>query len=161
MIKEVYGSIFDNLPEYSVLVHQCNAKGWMGAGIAKEIAKRWPNSFKEYHEYCCWFKDGRESEILGTFVGVKISPTFIICNAIAQITVGRSKQQTDYDAWEVLCKKLEQQTRRVNKVTGKNWTLHVPFKIGCGLGGGLWENMMEIFERYFANSSVDLIIHHY
>jgi len=159
MIKEVDGSIFNNLPKYSVLIHQCNAKGWMGAGIAKEIATRWPECFNKYHDYCQWFQNGHEDEILGTFVSYNVSPTLIICNAIAQLTVGKSKQQTDYDAWETLCKKLEAQTKRVNKITGKNWTLHVPFKIGCGLGGGLWENMLEIFEKYFAESSVDLVIH--
>jgi len=161
MIKEVEGSIFDNLPKYSVLMHQCNAKGWMGAGIAKEITRRWPENFEKYHEYCNWFKDGHESEILGTFVGHKVSPTFIICNAIAQISVGKSKQQTDYNAWEILCKKIEKQTRKVNKITGNKWSIHVPYKIGCGLGGGDWEMMMEIFERYFADSDIEFIIHHY
>lgn len=161
MIEEVKGSVFENLPEYSVIVHQCNAKGWMGAGIAKEIAARWPECFKKYHDYCCWFRDGHEDEILGTFVGYNVSPTLMICNAIAQLTVGKSKQQTDYDAWETLCTKLEQQTKRVNLVTGKNWTLHMPYKIGCGLGGGDWKEMMDIFERHFADSSVKLVIHHY
>jgi len=55
----------------------------MGAGLAKEIAKRWPRAFEEYHHYCRAFIDGHEHEILGTFVGVKISPKLIICNAIA------------------------------------------------------------------------------
>jgi len=83
MIRVVEGSIFDNLPPYSVILHQCNAKGWMGAGLAAKIAKKWPNVFKEYHEYCRWFKDGHEDEIMGTFVAVKVNPSLIVCNAIA------------------------------------------------------------------------------
>lgn len=43
------------------------------------------------------FRDGHEDEILGTFVGYNVSPTLMICNAIAQLTVRKSKQQTDYD----------------------------------------------------------------
>ena len=145
MITEVNESIFRNLPDYSVIVHQCNTKGWLGTSISKEIAARWPENFKQYHEYCSWFKDGHEDEILGTFVGYNASPTLIVCNAITQTTVGKSKQQTEFDAWDVLCKKLEQQTKRVNKQTGKNWTLHIPYKIGCGSDDEAWEQLMFIF----------------
>lgn len=34
MITTVEGSVLENLPDYSVILHQCNAKGWMGAGLA-------------------------------------------------------------------------------------------------------------------------------
>lgn len=44
-------SLFD-APKGSVLVHACNAKGVMGSGIALEFKKRFPENFKEYHEYC-------------------------------------------------------------------------------------------------------------
>ena len=159
MITEVEGSIFEDIKPYTVIVHQCNAKGWIGAGISKEIRRRWPNVFNEYHNYCSWFKDGHEEEIMGTFVGVKVKPDLIICNAIAQQTVGKATQITDYDAWEVLCAKISRQTHRVNKMTGKNWTIHVPYNIGCGLGGGDWDQMMEIFQKHFGESDVELVIH--
>ena len=29
MITEVEGSIFEDIKPYTVIVHQCNAKGWM------------------------------------------------------------------------------------------------------------------------------------
>lgn len=161
MIKIVEGSIFRDLPKYSVLMHQCNAKGWMGAGIAKEIARRWPEAFNEYHKYCAWFKDGHEDEILGTFVGVRIDPTFIVCNCIAQKNVGKHEQQTDYDAWEEICHKIEVQTKAAKVRTGQNWTLHAPYNIGCGLGGGDWETMYSIFRKYFGTSTVDLTFYKY
>lgn len=161
MIRVVEGSIFDNLPPYSVILHQCNAKGWMGAGIAAKIAKKWPNVFKEYHEYCQWFKDGHEDEIMGTFVGVKVNPSLIVCNAIAQKTVSRHAQMTDYDAWEKICKKIEAQTRRINQAQGVNWSIHAPERIGCGLGGGDPEKMKEIFEFYFGDSPVQLTFYRY
>lgn len=99
MIKVVEGSVLENLPDYSVIVHQCNAKGWMGAGLAAKIAKKWPKVFDEYHRYCKWFVDGHEDEIMGTFVSVFVNPKLIVCNAIAQATVSRTRQVTDYDAW--------------------------------------------------------------
>ena len=62
MITEVEGSIFEDIKPYTVIVHQCNAKGWMGAGIAKEIRRRWPKVFDEYHKYCSWFRDVAEEK---------------------------------------------------------------------------------------------------
>lgn len=159
MIKEVEGSIFEDIKPYTVIMHQCNAKGWLGAGIAKEIRLRWPEVFNKYHNYCAWFKDGHEDEIMGTFVGVNVKPDLIICNAIAQLTVGRAAQMTDYDAWEKICGNIVRQTHYVNKTTGSKWSIHVPYKIGCGLGGGDWDQMMEIFQKYFGESDVEFVIH--
>ncbi len=156
MIQTVKGSVLDNLPDYSVLLHQCNAKGWMNAGLARQIAQRWPENFKKYHEFCGWYKNGHEREILGVIVPCQISDKFIICNAIGQLTVGRDKQFTDYNAWHTMCKKLEYQTRWNNKRTGQNWTIHVPDKIGCGLGGGDYEEVHKIFSQYFDDSPVSL-----
>ena len=160
MIKTVEGSIFDNLPDYSVIVHQCNAKGWMGAGLAAKIAKKWPDVFNEYHKYCRWF-DGHEDEIMGTYVGVQVNPKLIVCNAIAQATVSRTRQVTDYDAWHKICDKIEKQTRRINEEKHLNWSIHMPEKIGCGLGGGDPQKMHEIFEYYFKDSPVQLTFYRY
>ena len=35
----------------------------------------------------------------------------------------------------------------------------IPYKIGCGLGGGSWEKVYDIFKKYFDNNEhADLII---
>lgn len=159
MIETVRGSVLSDIKDYSVILHQCNAKGWMGAGIAKQIRERWPECFKSYHSYCGWFKDGHEHEIMGTWHFWKVSNKLIICNAIAQATVSRDKQVTDYDAWERICRKLESQTRSQNKAFRTDWTIHAPDRIGCGLGGGDYEQMHAIFEKYFADSPVRLVFH--
>ena len=161
MIKTVEGSIFDNLPDYSVFLHQCNAKGWMGSGIAAKVAKKWPQVYKEYHEFCGWFKNGHEREIMGTIVSVQVNPKFIVCNAIAQYSVSRFREMTDYDAWETICKKLESQTCIMNQKNHMNWTIHAPEKIGCGLANGDPQKMRDIFEYYFAESPVQLTFYHY
>jgi ADP-ribose 1''-phosphate phosphatase len=51
MIKYKKMSLFDS-PEGSILAHACNAKGVWGRGIAKEFKDKFPNSFKEYNEFC-------------------------------------------------------------------------------------------------------------
>lgn len=50
---------------------------------------------------------------------------------------------TDYDAWDKIFSKLVLQTLRVNKgrPPEKQWKIHAPYGLGCGLGGGDWDEM--------------------
>lgn len=43
-------SIFDSSAAF--LTNPVNCKGVMGAGLALEMKKKFPNNFKYYHEYC-------------------------------------------------------------------------------------------------------------
>ncbi len=45
------GSLF-NAPEGSLIAHAVNTQGVWGRGIAVEFKKRFPKSFKEYHNWC-------------------------------------------------------------------------------------------------------------
>jgi ADP-ribose 1''-phosphate phosphatase len=44
-------SLFD-VPEREVIIHACNAQGVWGSGIAAEFKKRYPDSLKDYQDYC-------------------------------------------------------------------------------------------------------------
>ena len=99
MIRTIVGSIFDTLPPYSILVHQCNALGVMGAGLAAEVKKRWPAAYEKYHEACVQAKDDPAS-LLGKVIWAKVSDDLIICNAIGQVGISRSQQMTDCEAWK-------------------------------------------------------------
>lgn len=44
-------NIFKSLP-HSIILHACNCKGSWGAGIAREIARLYPNHYAEYREFC-------------------------------------------------------------------------------------------------------------
>ena len=35
-----------------IICHQVNCQGAMGAGVAKQIADKWPNVKKEYVKFC-------------------------------------------------------------------------------------------------------------
>ena len=87
----------------------------------------------------------------------------IICNAFGQEYVSRERQVTDYDAWNKILSKLELQTRITNEKLPKDkqWSIHAPYNMGCGLGGGSWNEMFSIIEKYFKNSTVSFVIHKY
>lgn len=50
-IEHRHGSLFD-LPDVEAVAHGCNCAGAMGAGIAVEFRRRWPEMFEEYRRRC-------------------------------------------------------------------------------------------------------------
>lgn len=54
MVKFVTGDLF-TYPGLDAIAHGCNCAGVMGAGIAKEFKRRYPENFKKYKQAC---KDG-------------------------------------------------------------------------------------------------------
>lgn len=168
MITEVDGNLLSDIKPYSIIIHQVNCLGKMGAGFAAQIAKKFDGLWKSYHEYCGWFQEdyngkSHRDEILGTWhiFRPKGRNDLIIVNAFGQEYVSRDRQVTDYDAWNKILKKLEKQTRIENKTRSKEkqWKIHAPFNMGCGLGGGDWEKMYALIKLYFEESSVEFVIH--
>lgn len=159
MIHNVHGSVLEGLPKHSIIMHQVNCLGVAGAGVALQIKKAFPGWFDAYHSHVKWFQDGKFDELLGTFHQFKVSDDLIVCSAFAQGGISKAQVMTDYNAWLEICKKVVKDVERQNLASGLTWTVHVPYGIGCGLGGGDWNRMMDIFKYYFEQSPVDLYIH--
>ncbi len=159
MIVTVKGSVFNDLPPHSVIMNAVNARGWISGGFSRQIQQRWPKCFEDYHEFCGWFKNGHEKEIMGHLHHWQVSTKLIIVNCITIQTYGKDRQVTDYEAWERCAKVLEAQTRNQNLKTGVNWTLHAPEKIGVLNGEEDATEIRRIFNEVFGQSSVDLVLH--
>lgn len=124
-----------------IIVHQVNAIGVMGAGIALQIKKKHPNVFKEYTQLVNSVKD--KSDLMGycqivAVEGRDISNMKYVANIYGQLGIGRNKKQTDYNA---LSKSLEELFKfaRVNRLS-----VALPYNIGCGLAGGDWDIVSKI-----------------
>jgi O-acetyl-ADP-ribose deacetylase (regulator of RNase III) len=121
-----------------ILVHGCNAKGAMGAGIALAIKQRFPRAFQVYSE--TYDRAGLQ---LGTITHAEVEPELIIVNAITQDDWRRPDKSAvlaDYGAIETAfghVRSLALQHRL---------PVHFPL-IGCGLAGGLWEEVAPRIER--------------
>lgn len=164
MIKVVSGSLFDGLPPYSVIMHQTNCLGIAGAGVALQMKERFPDWYDEYSRFCTFFAENdkqpdRSYELMGSFHKYAANEKMVICSAFAQHGISKVKQQTDYGAWEKILRRIETQIHRTNSKKNAVWTLHIPYGIGCGLGGGDWSKMMALFEYFFKDSPVELVIH--
>lgn len=117
--------------ERGVIVHQVNALNKMGAGIAGEIAKKYPKHLEDYNELAK--KYPKEGDRMGRIVVTELGEVTIV-GIVGQYGYGNSKRSgrcyTDYKA-------LEEGLIRVGKLYNyTNKKIYLPEKIACELAGG-------------------------
>ena len=143
MIKIINGDLL-KATDRDVILHQVNCKGVMNGGIAKQIRLAYPDLYWKYSNYC-----KKNNFLLGEVVYYKL-PQYIIANCFGQDGYGRGKRYTDYEALEKCFIKIGVLADQYKEKTGKDFKIGIPYKIGCGLGGGDWNivygMICEIFE---------------
>ena len=126
------------------ICHQVNCRGVMGAGLAKQIATRYPAVFREYREFCqanCFDAN--------VFLGKALvsnatgEPNVSIVNLFGQDGYGRGKRYTSYTAIQLA---LEELARYCGGVS-EPYVVRIPFLMGCGLGGGDWQAVSRIIRN--------------
>ena len=131
-IKIIKGSLL-SAPLNRVLCHQVNCQGAMGSGVAKAIRQAYPEVYEFYLSVCNYDK------VLGrTFVYYQ-EGKHDVANLFAQNNFGRVGVFTDYDAFQSCIDDLVR--------IAPNRILAFPYKIGCGLGGGDWDIIIDILEN--------------
>lgn len=117
--------------DFDAIVHGCNCFHTMGAGIAGEIARRFPVAVEadKKTEYGDWSKLGDYS----------FAPTVYgdIINGYTQYRPGRCPKDQLYANIRQLFTKLN--------VDYKGKMLGIP-KIGAGIAGGNWDEIAEIIQ---------------
>lgn len=141
VIIEVNGNIFET--DCDVIAHGCNCKGGFGSGIAGQIKKLYPEvreAYLKYHDDVGW--------ALGDIQLVGIDNGKVIANCATQDEyLPRGICHADYEAIEKVCYKLKDYCLENNK------SLAMP-RIGCGLAGGDWSKVKEIYEKVFKDFKV-------
>lgn len=145
-MKTIKGDLLEAFTDgkLDVMVHGCNCFHVMGAGIAKQIASKYPAALIADMETVKGSIDklGGFSE---SYEGVGL-----IINAYTQHRYGRGRQ-IDYRA-------IRQCFRAVKKQYGNsNNKFGIP-KIGAGLGGGDWERIKTIIEEEMKDEDITLYI---
>lgn len=147
MIYNIVGDLLKQ-DKVDIICHQTNCKGVMGAGIALQIKKTYPEVFKRYREFCKEYG----SVLLGRTLFVNCNDGKIVANLFGQDGFGRGFCQTDYAALEEAVSSLAKVATKYKKSVG------FPYKIGCDLAGGDWEIVNKIIEKYFLDSEVGCYI---
>lgn len=143
MITTIKGDLLKE--KHGIIVHGCNCLGVMGAGIALQIATKWPNVLNQYrmhlkrHGFGGLGPKPAAPRALGTYHVVPVGRELLVANAITQIDVGGTRP-VSYDA-------VAQCFEALGKVAHE---LGLPLKfpaIGSGLGGGKWPIVAAIIDE--------------
>jgi O-acetyl-ADP-ribose deacetylase (regulator of RNase III) len=140
MIETINGNLLDAANEklIEVIGHQTNNLGVMGGGVAAAIRNRWPDVYEKYHAAC------KKGISLGQCLIIVSSDNRVIANLMAQETIDRGVCNTDYKALRAACQDLVRKMRIIGFRT-----LAIPYKMGCGLGGGDWNIVLPILNEEF------------
>lgn len=138
MIQITHGNLLDTSAAY--ICHQVNCLGVMGSGVARQIRTRWPNVYDEYKSMCGAIQPGA---LLGFAQPVKIDDGRLVCNLFGQLNYGADgKTYTDINALRRCCK-------RVAQISSPTDGIAMPYRIGCGLGGGDWGETIDMLAEVF------------
>lgn len=147
MIEVIDGNLLSTACK--IIAHQVNCKGLMDHGVAKQLRDKYPRNYRIYKEVCSGAEAlGTPEKLLGINLGV-VEGDKIIVNMFAQLNRGTGKQ-TDYKA-------LRECFEDVKSTAISQFPLSavaMPYKIGCGLGGGDWDEVYSILKEVFEKSPV-------
>lgn len=135
-IKYIEGDVLAApVDQLTLIMHVCNNQRAMGAGIALQIANKWPRVKEMY-----LLDKGMK---LGTSHWVTVEKNLIVVNMIAQ-TLGWTdgKPPLDYEALEACL------TEVANIASYDDILVRAP-KIGNALGGGDWSIIEKMIEKTF------------
>ena len=115
-----------------IICHQVNCKYVMGAGLAAQIRKAYPEHYSDYMS--------RYAHLGGLCI-TQINSDLYVIGIYGQDSYGRNGLYTDYAA-------LEKGLRSVSIFAKeKGLPIYLPFGIGCGLAGGDWQIVSNIIDR--------------
>lgn len=128
--------------ESGTLIHQVNCIGCTG-GLAGALRRKWPDAFKRYDALCREAEAENTRPLLGCFnytkVGIR-NPNLAIVHIFGQVYPGPN---TSLGAVRAALKDFSE-WRAEGKDTGP---IYAPYKMGCGLGGGNWDEYSALLEE--------------
>lgn len=130
-IEVLKGDLLEKIDEFNVIVHGCNCFCVMGAGIALQIKKKFPQAYMADLDTVA----GDKSK-LGTYTKAMHNQTTII-NAYTQYST-TNEVNVDYNAIREVFTKLNKHYS--GSLVG------IP-KIGAGLAGGDWDKIYNIISE--------------
>lgn len=154
-----------------IICQQVNCLGAVG-GLSNDIAKKWPKNKDVYKQYV-WdtaINQGNAVFALGTCCDVQVECNLFIANLFGQYDYGRNYRRTEYSA---LISALEHvrdnhytsdQTEEALTFLGINEfniplkDIYIPKWMGCGLGGGDWNIVLDIINKVFDSSTKNVYI---
>jgi O-acetyl-ADP-ribose deacetylase (regulator of RNase III) len=135
-MEEIHADILNE--KTGLIVHGVNCRAKMGAGIAQQIRKHYPQVYDDYMSYCT--DHSQPQNMLGTVVFTPITDKLVIASAFTQLNYGtHGLRYVSYDA-------VDQCFNVINRYALEHQLIIKYPKIGVGLGGGHWGIVSTIIE---------------
>jgi O-acetyl-ADP-ribose deacetylase (regulator of RNase III) len=144
-----------------VIAHGVNCRGVMGAGVALQIAKRWPHVLQEYRNYLEFQLNEVHVPPLGHVHFVAITDDLFIANCFTQLDirpVAPSTTSADLSAVTITLEKLAALQQHFRP--SEQLPIHMPM-IGCGLGGLKWQAVDLVVRDIVESYQADITVHHF
>jgi len=153
MIEIIERNILNNTS--GIICHQVNCFA-MGKGLAGDIRRKYPVVYEEYINTLNRDKHNLKA-LLGCVLYVPINESLIIANLFGQYNYKKyyddsSVRYTDYPMLSFCLDDVREYALKVNK------DVHIPFEIGCGLGGGDWSTVFYIINETFSKTNINCYI---
>ena len=135
-----------------IICHQANCQGVMGAGLAKQIRRKFPEA---YNEYMIQYR--RNNLCLGNVIFALISsyPILFVANLCGQDRYGRGGKFTNYRAVRRCLEAVVDFKREYSiKLDSDCLPVYIPDHMGCTLGGGDWNEVLKIIEEVIPNAII-------
>ncbi|MGA9173659.1 MAG: Appr-1-p processing protein [Thermoactinomyces sp.] len=143
MIHIVSGDLLKS--DCTIIGHQCNCLGVMGAGIAKQIKMLYPEVYEEDHQFSIPFGEKRLGHLSYAWVRDKNVGSRLVCNLYGQHRYGR---RGNYTVVPALKRALEGMMKVIGEWENEDWIkIGLPYGIGAGLAGGNWDEILCIIEQ--------------
>lgn len=161
MITEISGNILDSKEQY--ICHQCNCITKTAAGLAKAIFDKWPESNTYIKDKCtiCFINDLKKLryiESIRIFGSLSIHPindTQSVVNFYSQYKPGKPDSSNSNNR-KTRLERFQQCMTILFHLNPKSIAL--PYNIGCGLAGGIWEDYYTIIKS-FDSEDVNIFIY--
>lgn len=132
-METIIGNLLDI--DTGILAQVVNNRRIMGAGLAKQIAKKWPLVLQDYKTYQPWLGDCRR-------VWVGSDTKLAVANLYAQNGISPYLRVLHYGHLANALVRLD------NEAAEYQLPVYIPWHMGCGLAHGDWEIVLELIEVF-------------
>ena len=141
-----------------IIAHIVNTEKRWGKGFVLAISKRWNEPERKYYSWAPPEKMMQHSAPpfkLGNIQTVQVEQDVAVCNMLAQKGLRASDNLVplNYTALVSCLKELKTTAKKVHA------SVHMPYVIGCGLGGGNDSVVLKIIEEVFEDSNVEVFMY--
>ncbi len=129
----------------NVICHQVNLDGYMGGGLALQIARKYFGVEEAYANYLSSCGEGAK----GTVYLYQVGKSEYVANCFSQ----DEYFNTNYSWLKRALIEVERYAR------ANDFTVGLPYGYGCGIANGNWEVVLSVIKEVFEDSIVDCKIY--